>query len=296
MSHLLAQDWPGKQFSHPRIKKVVVCGRLLHPPLYSHVVNFPRLEIPLRGCYENKIECGGQILSVKLKPGSALFAAPNCWNLPTWKPDLELASFLFGAKQIGISVVRSQRQRGPQLTVKKFSIPTPHSGPVLPLLEAMSQLQTAGTGPEIFPDLANALLRCIRQLLRQPALPATTGRAQRLLESICVFLQSHYQYEITRDLVAEQFGITPNHLSRLFQSHGHMTFGNYLNHVRIDRAKHLLHNYNLKLDEIAARCGYFDAPHFCHTFKRITKQTPAKYRSDNRSYFPVIEATGSKRR
>jgi len=79
--------------------------------------------------------------------------------------------------------------------------------------------------------------------------------------------------------VAEQFGITPNHLSRLFQTHGHMTFSSYLTHVRIDRAKHLLRNYNLKLDEIAARCGHFDASHFCHAFKRLTKMTPAEYRS-----------------
>jgi YesN/AraC family two-component response regulator len=102
------------------------------------------------------------------------------------------------------------------------------------------------------------------------------------LENVCVFLQNHYQYEITRDSVAEQFGITPNHLSRLFQTHGHMTFNNYLKHVRIDRAKHLLQNYKLKLDEIAAHCGYYDAPHFCHVFKRLTKMTPVEYRVKKR--------------
>ena len=57
-----------------------------------------------------------------------------------------------------------------------------------------------------------------------------------------------------------------------------MTFSNYLTHVRIDRAKHLLYNYDLKLDEIAARCGYYDAPYFCRVFKRLTKTTPAEYR------------------
>lgn len=265
-----------------RVKKVLICGRLLHPPHYSHVVNFPRLEFPICGIYENKIETGGKITTVKLMPGSALYAAPNCWNLPVWKPGLELMSLLFGAKQIGISIVSSPRRRGPQLAAKKFSIPTPKSGPLPPLLEAMNEAQLAGNNLDVFPDLARALIHCVRQLLRQPALPTTTGRAHRLLESVCVFLQNHYQYEITRDSVAEQFGITPNHLSRLFQTHGHMTFGNYLTHVRIDRAKHLLHNYNLKLDEISAICGYYDAPHFCHAFKRLAKMTPAEYRANGR--------------
>lgn len=278
MSFPPAEKWPEPQLHRVRIRKVLVCGRRLDPPPYSHAVNFPRLEFPLRGCYENKIETGGNIVTVKLRPGSALFAAPNCWNLPAWKPGLELMSLLFGPKQIGISVVVSPGRHGPQPAAKKFSMPAPASGPVPLLLAAMSQLQTVGDGPEIFPELAGALIRCVEHLMRQPATSARTGRAQGLLESVCVFLQNHYQYEITRDSVAEQFGITPNHLSRLFKTHGYMTFSSYLTHVRIDRAKHLLQNYNLRLDQVAARCGYYDAPHFCHVFKRLTKATPAEYR------------------
>lgn len=278
MSPLASENWPEKQLRRLRVNQVLICGRQLHPPLYSHVVNFPRLELPLRGLYENKIEAGGKIVTIRLRPGAALFAAPNCWNLPVWQPGLELMSLLFGAKQIGFSIVTSQRRRGPQLAVKKFSLPAPRSGPLPPLLEAMTQLQATGEGPDIFPGLAGALLRCVQMLLRKPALPATIGRAHRLLENVCVFLQNHYQYEITRDSVAKQFGVAPNHLSRLFQTHGHMTFSSYLSHVRIDRAKHLLCNYNLKLDEVAARCGYYDASHFCHAFKRLTKTTPAEYR------------------
>lgn len=279
MSHPPAENWPEQPLRRVQVAQVLVCGRRLDPPPFSHAVNFPRLEFPLRGCYENKIEAGEEIVTVKLRSGSALFAAPNCWNLPVWKPGLELMSLLFGARQIGISVVTSPPQHGPQLAAKKFSVPTPPAGPVPLLLAAMTGLQATGGGPEIFPELANALIRCVEHLLRQPAPSATTGRAQRLLESVCVFLQNHYQYEITRDSVAGQFGITPNHLSRLFKTHGYMTFGNYLTHVRVDRAKHLLQSYNLRLDEIAARCGYYDAPHFCHVFKRLTKTTPAEYRA-----------------
>ena len=57
-----------------------------------------------------------------------------------------------------------------------------------------------------------------------------------------------------------------------------MTFSSYLTHVRIDRAKHLLRSYNLKLDDVAVRCGYHDTPYFCHVFKNLTKATPAEYR------------------
>src|SRR5690242_14389291 len=117
------ENWPEKQLRRLRVRKVLVPGRQLQPPLYSHVVNFPRLEMPLRGCYENKIEAGGKIITISLRPGSALFAAPNCWNLPVWKPGLELMSLLFGAKQVGVSVVTSRDRKSTRLVVKKFSLP-----------------------------------------------------------------------------------------------------------------------------------------------------------------------------
>jgi len=273
--------WPERLLLRHRVQKVFVCGRQLHPPLYSHVVNFPRLEIPLRGCYENQIEAEGGSVTVRLRPGSALFAAPNCWNLPTWKHGVELISLLFGKKHLGISLVTGRGPDVPQLAAQKFSIPWPLTGPLPHILDAMVELQSAGEPQEALVNLSQALVSCVQELLRHPA-NRSASRAQGLLESVCVYLQNHYQYDIARDSVAEQFNVTPNHLSRLFQTHGSMTFSSYLTHVRIDRAKHLLRSYNLKLDDISIRCGYRDTPNFCRVFKQLTKATPAEYRAATR--------------
>ena len=112
-----------------------------------------------------------------------------------------------------------------------------------------------------------------------------------MLEEACVYLQNHYQYDVTRESVARQFRISPNYLSRIFQVQGHMTFSSYLMHVRTDRAKFLLRSYNLKLDDIAERCGYHDTAYFCRVFKRLSKLTPAEYRaSPCRRYVPHARA------
>lgn len=273
--------WPEKQLRRAPVQKVLVCGRKLHPPIYSHIVNFPRLEFPVRGCYENKIESNGEVITVQLKPGDALFAAPNCWNFPVWHQGLELMSLLFGAKQIGISIVTARSHRQPQLAAKKFSIPRPVTGPLPHIVDAMVELQSSNSASRIFPDLARAWITNIWEMLQQPHEHAAS-RTQVILENVCVFLQNHYQYDISRESVAQQFNVSPTHLSRLFQTHGHMTFSNYLTYVRVDRAKHLLRSYNFKLDEIAERCGYHNTPYFCQTFKRFTKLTPAEYRAKAR--------------
>ena len=281
--------WPARQLQRVPIGKVFVCGRRLNPPLYSHVVNFPRLEIPLGGVYKNQIESGDQIVPVSLRPGQALFAAPNCWNVPEWQPGLELLSVLFGRTQLGISLV-SARSKGPaQPDVRKFSLPRPLAGSVSYILDALVRLEGENGPPGAFVGLANALVLCLESLLAHPA-ANSVSRPQTLLEEIRVYLQSHYHYEITRDSVARQFNISPNHLSRLFQTHGQMTFSSYLTHVRIDRAKHLLGSYNLKLDEIAARCGYHDTPYFCHVFKKLTRTTPAEYRQKSRRTPALIQS------
>src|SRR2546428_13370885 len=106
----------------------------------------------------------------------------------------------------------------------------------------MVEVQAVGGPDSAMPELARALLDCVRELFLHPT-AGTNGSASSLLEDGCVFLQNHYQYDITRESVAGQFGVSPNSLSRIFQQQGHMTFSSYLMHVRMDRAKHLLRSY-----------------------------------------------------
>lgn len=290
MSHPINPAWwPARQLQRHSIQKVFACGHRLNPPLFSHVVNFPRLEIPLHGQFRNQIESGGEIANIALQPGMALFAAAGCWNLPEWRPGLELLSIFFGRTRLGIRIVSARTKKYPQLACEKYSLPRPISGPIPHLLIALAEATAEDQFNLALTDLVRSMLICVENLLRKPV-TRPGGRAQTLLEEIRVFLQSHYQYDVTRDSVAAQFEVTPNHLSRLFQTHGRSTFSNYLTSVRIDRAKHLLRNYNLKLDDIAARCGYHDTPYFWHVFKKVTKTTPMAYRLKNRSSRPAMQA------
>lgn len=262
-----------------KIRDVVVCGRQLRPPPYSYVVAFPRLEIPMAGCYENQIEKDGQVETVRLRAGSALFSAANCWNLPTWQHDVTLISILFGKRHLGISIVTGASKVVPELMAQKLSVPFPISGPLPHVLNAMVELQSGAAAPEAsLMNLSNVLVRCVADVIHMPANEAVHP-AQNLLDSVCVYLQNHYQYDITRDSVARQFEVSPNHLSRIFRTQGHMSFNDYLTHVRIDRGKYLLCHYNLKIEDVAGRCGYSNAAYFGRVFKRVTKSTPAGYRA-----------------
>jgi AraC-like DNA-binding protein len=122
------------------------------------------------------------------------------------------------------------------------------------------------------------LLHACLRLLKAPQ-HRKPRKAIRTYESICLYLQENFQNPITRESVAEHFGLAPNHISRLFRKEGLMRFNDYLNLVRVNRAKFMLQNYSMTLKEIAANCCYTDTAYFCRVFKKICKVTPSEYRA-----------------
>jgi YesN/AraC family two-component response regulator len=126
--------------------------------------------------------------------------------------------------------------------------------------------------------LTEALLHSCLRLIK--AVPAHHSRkAARTYESICLYVQENFQSSLTRESVAKHFGLAPNHVSRLFRKEGAVRFNDYLNMVRMNRAKFMLRNYGMTLKQVAANCGYSDVTYFCRIFKKMNKETPTEYRS-----------------
>ena len=83
------------------------------------------------------------------------------------------------------------------MLVNKFAIARPVTGPLPHILEAILEAATGRDSATILPELIRALIHCIKMLVRESSGQEITGRAQGLLERACVFLQGHYQYDIT---------------------------------------------------------------------------------------------------
>lgn len=148
---------------------------------------------------------------------------------------------------------------------------------ILAALMVMAADDSKGPLPRL---LTESLLHACLRLLKTPE-KQKPRKAVRTYESVCLYVQENFHSPITRESVAQHFGLAPNHISRLFRKEGLMRFNDYLNLVRVNRAKFMLQNYNMTLKEIAASCCYSDPAYFCRVFKKICKVTPTEYRSDN---------------
>ena len=59
-----------------------------------------------------------------------------------------------------------------------------------------------------------------------------------------------------------------------------MHFTGYVSRVRIEKAKHMLLNPNLRVSEIAFAVGFQSLTHFNRVFKNIVGESPTEYRRE----------------
>ncbi|MBQ7901804.1 MAG: AraC family transcriptional regulator [Clostridia bacterium] len=82
--------------------------------------------------------------------------------------------------------------------------------------------------------------------------------------------------------IANGFGISEEHFCRLFKKHtGYRPF-EYMNLIRIQKAKELLSNTDTDIKDIAAQIGFESHSYFSMLFKKHVGVTPTMYRQSGR--------------
>lgn len=92
------------------------------------------------------------------------------------------------------------------------------------------------------------------------------------------FIRQHYQENISLNMLAEQFYMHPNYLSRLFKEKTGKNFVDYLVQIRMQKVKELLKNSDYKIIEICSMVGYDNPRSFSKAFKHYAGMTPKEYR------------------
>lgn len=95
-------------------------------------------------------------------------------------------------------------------------------------------------------------------------------------------IHSQYGRLLRLDLFAEKYKMTPEYLSTMFTRETHMTFSNYLKSVRIEQAKLLLKNSDLKVYEVACRVGYPEQKYFSKVFHESVGVSAKQYASQKK--------------
>ena len=164
-------------------------------------------------------------------------------------------------------------------------------GPVTPFGHAITLMDERGTLRSLFEmgydeftanrphsgELITSYLRAIfLQVLQHFSGPAR--EAMSLVERSLGYIHEHYSRDFQVDELARELAVSPSYLFRLFKRKMQVAPMHYRNMVRIDKAKLLLADQRLTVDDVAERVGFADAKYFARVFRELAGTTPTGYR------------------
>ncbi len=97
------------------------------------------------------------------------------------------------------------------------------------------------------------------------------------MNKVSQYIFDNYSKNLSLNTLSKKFNFSQCHLSRKFKSETGVSLNQYINSVRISRAKDLLKKPFNSITQVAGLCGYNDSNYFTEVFKNLTGQTPLKY-------------------
>jgi len=84
--------------------------------------------------------------------------------------------------------------------------------------------------------------------------------------------------EMSLAAVAKAVNMSASYFSEKFKEITGINFVEYVARTRIEKARNLLHNPNLRISEIAFEVGFQSLSQFNRAFKQVTGKAPSEYR------------------
>lgn len=106
-----------------------------------------------------------------------------------------------------------------------------------------------------------------------------TRHQNKYVQKALDMLEEDFTREITLSALADEFGISAEHFSRIFKKETGLGFNEYLSLLRLKKAESILKkNEDATISEVAFSCGFNDSNYFCEKFKKVYGTSPLKFK------------------
>jgi len=106
------------------------------------------------------------------------------------------------------------------------------------------------------------------------------SRHKKIIKDAITYIEKNYANQILLSDIAEVCGISPNYFCKIFKEETGKSFVDFLNELRVNKAKELLLSTNLKSYEVAEKVGFSDYKYFSMIFKKYTGFSPRKFKEE----------------
>ncbi len=124
------------------------------------------------------------------------------------------------------------------------------------------------------------LLQIIYLLIKNTSLTEIRGNGKNisLQREILSYIDRRYTEKISLKDIADNFHMSEKYFSRFFKNCFQVTFVEYVNSVRLEKAASLLSTTDLSVTEVALRCGFSNISYFIRSFKNAFGSSPHRFR------------------
>lgn len=120
----------------------------------------------------------------------------------------------------------------------------------------------------------------LHSLFTRPEIPWNDLPRSPQVVKVASHISRNYDKPLEVPALAKLAGVSPRHLSAMFEKEYHMGVPRFIARVRTREVARMLENTPLSLDEIAEKTGFPNRYYLTRVFTRIIGKPPARYRKD----------------
>ena len=140
---------------------------------------------------------------------------------------------------------------------------------------ALSEWQT-----QFSVNRVKSIIYNVFQMLCEENLPSTQFKKDEVFSECVRYINENYSESfLTLDLVCKKFFVSQANLRRKFQKYYNVSFKEYLNRLRFDKALTMLSEGKESVLTIARSCGFEDEKYFSRAVKKRLGVSPSSFRN-----------------
>lgn len=123
------------------------------------------------------------------------------------------------------------------------------------------------------------VFQLLRDLSSEPATNKTRlNKDNKYINKAIQYMQEYYGSNIGINDICSLIYLSPCHFKRVFKDYTGQTPYQYLMRIRLEKAKEILYDKEISIEEVAKLCGFVNSGHFSTVFKRVIGMSPSEFR------------------
>lgn len=99
-----------------------------------------------------------------------------------------------------------------------------------------------------------------------------------VIREILSYIHDNYKEDLSLKILSYKYHMNASYLGQIFQKEVGCSFNQYLSNIKNEKAKDMILNTNMKINDIAKEVGYLDTSYFYRKFKQCYGVSPASLR------------------